>query len=401
MPTPAFLVRPFSALRPTPQQAADLAAPPYDVVDRAEARALIATRPQSFLRVSRADTEFGDDASAYDDHVYARAAANLAALRERGALVRDEAPAYYVYRIGNDAHQQTGVAAGASISAYRDNRIRRHEHTRPAKETDRVRHIRATGAMSGLVLLAHRPDATLTTLCAGVVAAAPPLLRARVDGWEHEVWRIDDIAVANAVGSLLNAQPALYIADGHHRSAAATRIADEAVAVDAFPAVSFPADELRILPYHRVVSDLGGRSAAGFLTALSASFSVTPAAEAVAPTTRGHFGLYLDQRWYALQVEERGPTALDADILAQRLLEPLLGISDPRNDSRIDFVGGSRGTAGVAARVDDGDMAAGFTLCATTMAEIMAVADADDVMPPKSTWFEPKLADGLLSLELP
>lgn len=409
-PTSQFLARPFAALRPDPAYAQAVAAPPYDVMNAAEARQLAAGRPHSFLHVSRAEIDLDPGIDPYSDAVYTRAAANLDELVRAGVLVQDNTAQYYVYRISSPQHSVTGLALAASVEAYRSNRIRRHELTRPAKETDRVNQIVATGAITGPVMLVHRASAELAAIT-GDASSGASLLEATVDGWTHNIWPIAAPTQVERVSALLNAMPALYIADGHHRSAAALRVADvrtsnQAAPCDAFLAVTFADNELRILDYNRVVADLNGLSDATFLERLAADFEVTPVATPVRPAAALEYGLYLGAQWYALRLRDTAPATdviarLDVSVLDRLVLQPILGIGDPRTDPRIDFVGGSRGVEGVASRVDAGGMAAGFTLFPTTMADLLAVADANRIMPPKSTWFEPKLADGLLSLPLP
>ena len=376
-----------------------MAAPPYDVLSSAEARVRAAGNPLSFLHVSKPEIDLPEGVAGDDPAVYAKAAANMTRLKSEGAIALAERAHLYVYRAEGDGRRQTGIAGAAPVAAYGDGRIRRHELTRPAKVVDRARQIEATGAHTGPVMTAHRDDPAVAEAIA-TVAAGPPTLEAEVDGVRHSVW----IADGKAGGALVDAVrglETLYVADGHHRSEAATRVAGTS-----FLVVAFPQSEMRILDYNRVVRDLGGRSADRFLGALDADFSVAPSDMPVRPDRSGHFGLYLAGRWYALALrelpaEEDDPTAaLDAEILSRTVLAPLLGIGDVRNDPRIDFVGGSRGLEGLAARVDSGEMTAAFALHPVGMHELFAVADAGRVMPPKSTWFEPKLADGLLSLPL-
>lgn len=414
-PKTAFLVRPFAALRPAAAYAEAVAAPPYDVLNVAEARALAAGNPHSFLHVSRAEIDLPVGVDPYANEVYLTAARKLAELEARGVLVRDKLPAYYAYRISNNDHRQTGLAAAASISAYNENRIRRHELTRPAKETDRVRQIDAVNAITGPVMLVHRALPALDVLLESAIAGTPALLTATVAGWRHEVWAISGQMEVEGISVLMNAVEALYIADGHHRSAAAARIAAERVAqnpdndgsaaYNGFLAVSFAEDAVTLLDYNRVVSELNGHSNTEFLAALGQRFHIETSAAAVRPHLPLHYGLYLDGQWYALSLLDEFDTndavaGLDVSVLDRLVLAPLLGILDTRTDPGIDFVGGSRGPQAVAERVDSGSMQAGFTLCPTRMSDLFAVADLGRIMPPKSTWFEPKLADGLLSLPL-
>ncbi len=404
-----ILVRPFAALRPQPRYAAEVAAPPYDVMSSAEARTMAAGKARSFLHVSRAEIDLPPATDPYSPAVYAGAAAKLAALEADGVLVRDRAPAYYAYRISNGAHSQTGIGLAASIAAYNQGRIRRHELTRPAKETDRVRQIEAVGALTGPVMLVHRNAPQLDELLATAIDAAPALLQAEVDGWRHDIWPLTESTQIARISALLNGMDTLYIADGHHRSAAAARVAangSRATPADAFLAVSFAAEAVTILDYNRVVSDLNGATPASFLAALESHFEIRAAAAAVRPDEQYCYGLYLDGQWHRLRLRQAPDAAdvvatLDVSVLDQRVLAPLLGIDDPRTNPRIDFIGGSRGPQAVAARVDAGTAAVGFTLFPTRIEDLMAVADAGRIMPPKSTWFEPKLADGLLSLPLP
>ena len=393
------LIAPFRAILATPAHAQAVAAPPYDVLSRAEARVRAAGNPLSFLHVSRPEIDLPEGTAGDDPAVYAKAGENMARLRAEGAIGFAERAHFYVYRAEAGGRRQTGIAGAASIAAYRDGRIRRHELTRPAKVMDRARQIEAVGAHTGPVMLSHRDDPTVAHAVAAV-ADGPAMLEAEVDGVRHSVWIADGDTGAALVGAVRELDT-LYVADGHHRSEAATRVSDTS-----FLAVAFPESEMRILDYNRVVRDLGGRSTDAFLAALHADFSVAPSGVPVRPGGSGRFGLYLAGRWYnlALKAAPAGnddPAAtLDAEILSRRVLAPLLGIADVRNDPRIDFVGGSRGLEGLAARVDSGEMAAAFALHPVGLHELFAVADAGRVMPPKSTWFEPKLADGLLSLPL-
>lgn len=384
---------------PTPAHAQAVAAPPYDVLSSAEARVRAAGNPLSFLHVSRPEIDLPEDLAGNDPAVYAKAAENMARLQAEGAIGLTERAHLYVYRAEIGGRRQTGIAGAAPVAAYRDGRIRRHELTRPAKVADRARQIEAVDAHTGPVMLSYRDDSTVAEATA-VVAEGSPTLEAEVDGTRHSVW----IADGDAGGALVDAArglDTLYVADGHHRSEAATRLAGTS-----FLVVAFPESEMRILDYNRVVRDLGGRSADEFLAALDADFTVALSDTAARPDRSGKFGLYLAGRWHMLALRaapaaEDDPTAaLDAETLSRTVLGPLLGIEDIRNDPRIDFIGGSRGLDGLAARVDSGEMAAAFALYPVSLPQLFAVADAGRVMPPKSTWFEPKLADGLLSLPL-
>ncbi len=393
------LIAPFRAIVPTPAHAQAVAAPPYDVLSSAEARVRAAGNPLSFLHVSKPEIDLPEGIAGDDPAVYTKAGENMARLKAESAIGLTERAHLYVYRAETGDRRQTGIAGAAPVEAYRDGRIRRHELTRPAKVMDRARQIEAVQAHTGPVMLSHRDDPAVAKAIAAV-AAGSPTLEAEVDGVRHSVWVADGDAGA-ALAEAVRGLDTLYVADGHHRSEAATRVGGTS-----FLVVAFPESEMRILDYNRVVSDLSGRSADEFLTALGADFSVASSDVPARPDRPGRFGLYLAGRWYRLArreapAENGDPTAgLDAEILSRTVLSPLLGIEDVRNDPRIDFVGGSRGLDGLAARVDSGEMAAAFALHPVRLQQLFAVADAGRVMPPKSTWFEPKLADGLLSLPL-
>ncbi|MGE0386926.1 MAG: DUF1015 domain-containing protein [Gammaproteobacteria bacterium] len=402
------LIRPFRALRPAAGRAAEVIAPPYDVLSSAEARARAAGRPHSFLHVSKAEIDLEPGIDSHADAVYAAAARNLAAMVADGVLVRDPRPAYYAYRLRMGSHVQTGIAATASVAAYGAGRIRRHELTLPAKESDRVRQIDAVNAQTGPVLLACPDSDAFDAAIGAAIARAPCADAVADDGIGHTLWLIDDAHAIGAIGAAVEAMPALYIADGHHRSAAAARVAAaRGGAADAphryFLAVMFPRRQMRILDYNRVVRDLNGLGADAFLQRLQTDFAIEPLAARQAPGAPARFCLYLGGRWFRLTLRpESIPAAdpvarLDVSLLTDRVLAPILGISDLRRDARIDFVGGIRGLPELERRVDSGEMAAAFALHPTSIDDLMAVADAGAVMPPKSTWFEPKLADGLVS----
>jgi len=409
------LIRPFTALRPAAGRAQEVIAPPYDVLSSNEARARVAGRPWSFLHISKPEIDLPIGTDPHAPEVYAQGAASLRRMLDAGVLTRDAAPAFYVYRITMDTHVQTGIVAAASVAEYDANRIRKHEFTRPDKEDDRVRQIEAVGGHTGPVLLAYPAAPVVDAMLAQVAAGTPDADAVADDGIRHTLWRVRDTAVQGTLGDAFDAMPALYIADGHHRSAAASRVAaarrrlgdgPEAPS-QRFLAVAFPHHEMRILPYNRVVRDLGAFTGAAFVAALHADFEVEPAAGAVAPAGRGEFGLHVaGGRWFRLRLRaglapSDDPVAsLDVSLLAKYVLEPLLDIRDPRRDPRIDFVGGIRGLPELEKRVASGEMAAAFSLHPTQLADLMAVADTGQVMPPKSTWFEPKLADGMASLML-
>ncbi|MFQ5635257.1 MAG: DUF1015 domain-containing protein [Gammaproteobacteria bacterium] len=407
------LIKPFRGLRPTPERAADVAAPPYDVLNTQEARQRASGRPLSFLHISRPEIDLPADTDPYAPEVYATGAGNLQRLIDAGVLIRDEAPRYYAYRLRMAEHEQTGVVCVGSIADYDNNRIRKHEFTRPKKEDDRVRQIAALNAQTGPVLLAYRNSAAVRTILDDVVEQTPAYDFVADDGIGHTLWVIDAADRIDALTAAFDAMDALYIADGHHRSAAASRVAAERNADtsgpggnndhDYFLCVAFPHDKTRILDYNRVVRDLNGRTPEQFLHELAEAFDVIRADAPVRPSRPGQFGMYLDGRWYRLDIhDDRIPAddpvgSLDISLLQDNLIAPLLAVADPRTDERIDFVGGIRGLAELERRVDSGEMKVAFALFPTGMEALMAVADAGAVMPPKSTWFEPKLADGLVS----
>ena len=400
------LIQPFAGLRPATGRAGDVIAPPYDVLDSAEARARAQGRPWSFLHISRAEIDLPEGTDPHDPAVYQQAAANLQGMLDAGVLQRDDRPCYYVYRLVMGGHRQTGLVAAASVSDYDSNRIRKHEFTRPDKEDDRVRQIEALDAQTGPVLLAYRSRAEVDALLESVTATEPDCELVADDGIGHSLWVVRDARQVDTISAAFDAMDALYIADGHHRSAAASRVAAERAAgshaAGYFLAVIFPHNQMQILDYNRVIRDLNGMTPEVYLAGLVERFSVTPVDSACHPQRPGEFGMYLGGQWYRLDIHpERVPDdpvgRLDVSLLAENLLEPLLGITDPRRDRRIDFVGGIRGLAELERRVDSGGMQVAFALYPTRMEDLMAVADAGSVMPPKSTWFEPKLADGLVS----
>lgn len=406
------LVRPFAALRPEAEHAAAVVAPPYDVVSTAEARELVAGRPNSFLRISRPEIDLPSDTDPYSEDVYARGAENLKRLTALGLLIRDPAPCYYVYRMRTGEHEQTGVALTASVAAYDANRIRKHEGTQPDKEADRVRNIASLNAQTGPVLCVYRANDTIKSWLDKVKQDTPTLDVIGQHDVVHTLWRMDQPDLVEALSNAFNAMDAIYIADGHHRSAAASRVSAERSATSSaaeprnaefFLTVVFPHDEVTILDYNRLVRDLNGLSPQQLLSRVREKFDVETRDSPVRPAKPGTFGMYADGQWYHLTlhtqlIPERDPVGrLDVSLLQDQLLGPILDVGDPRFDARLEFVGGIRGRDTLQRRVDDGDDAVAFALFPTSMEQLMAVADAEQLMPPKSTWFEPKLADGLLT----
>jgi uncharacterized protein (DUF1015 family) len=407
------LIKPFRGLRPVPEHAADVAAPPYDVLNTAEARVRAAGKPWSFLHISKPEIDLPEGTDPYAPEVYAKGAENLRKEIEAGILMRDEQPRYYVYRLRMGEHVQTGLVFAGSVADYDTNRIRKHEYTRPQKEDDRVRQITALDAQTGPVLLAYRSSAEVAGIINRVAAGAPAYDLVADDGVGHTLWVMEDQAQIDQLTEIFDAMDALYIADGHHRSASASRIAkaknaEKGTAAgdnswDYFLCVAFPHDETRIFDYNRVIKDLNDLSPQELLEQIAASFVIEETTDMAKPVKAQQFGMYLDGQWYRLEIDKElvphdDPVArLDVSLLQDNLIAPLLGVADPRTDNRIDFVGGIRGLAELERRVDSGEMAIAFALYPTSMEALMAVADADEVMPPKSTWFEPKLADGLVS----
>ena len=404
-------IRPFRALRPTPAAAAAVACVPYDVVSTEAARALAADAPLSFLHVTRAEIDLAPTVDPHDPAVYAAARANLARLREEAPLVVEAEPALYVYRLRDGDHEQAGLAGCFALDDYDRDAIKRHERTRRDKEDDRTHHMAAVEAQTGIVFLAYRRRAEIDDLVAAVRAGAPLFDFEAPDGVRHTIWR----ATAGQTADLADgfaAVPALYIADGHHRVASAARARHVLAAKDAggaapaprnhFLAVAFPDRETRILPYNRTVSDLAGADAGQFLAAVAARLPIRPTAETT--PGKGAVAMYVGGRWLRVDLgtvagggASDAGAALDAARLQELLLEPVLQVEDIRTDPRVRFVGGVHGPRELERLVDSGEAAVAFSLAAVTIDELLAVSDAGGIMPPKSTWFEPKLRDGLLT----
>ncbi len=406
-------IMPFRAVRPKPEHAAQVAAPPYDVVSLDKARAVADGNPYCFLRVGRAELELADGIDPYSTEVYERGAANLQKFLDDNILTREPHPMLGVYRQRWGTHEQTGLVALASIDEYDHGLIKKHELTRPVKEKDRVQVIETHDSQSGPVLLFFRRSNQFDSWLADVTATEPDCRFTADDGVEHIVWSLrDNAAIETMIENFKNVD-ALYIADGHHRSAAASRVraarADNSgqssqYRKEGFLSVIFPHDELQILPYNRVVRDLNGHTPQQFFDALTVNYDVQPTTQPGQAPKAG-VDVYLEGRWHRAipkltpeqrtWMEENPVNALAVSVLTDRVLTPLLGITDQRSDPRIDFVGGIHPPATLAAKVDTGEWAVAFWLYPTTVDELMAVADAKDIMPPKSTWFEPKLRDGL------
>ncbi len=398
-------VHPFSALRPAPESAARVSAVPYDVVNTEEARRLAGKNPLSFLHVSRPEIDLPEGTDPHADEVYRKGAENFEALKRDAPLVSDEEPAIYVYRLRVGAHEQTGIAACCSVDEYDSDVIRKHEKTRRDKEDDRTRHMIDLSAQTGPVFLTYRDVADANALVDAAKAEPPLYDFTAEDGVQHTVWRMKPEPTRALVHSFTDV-PRIYIADGHHRAASASRARahfrslhpadrDGPDEFDYFLAVLFPASQVRILPYNRIVRDLNGLTPEELLARVGKTFTVVENASP-SPARRGEISMYLTGRWYGLVPRDIGSGALDVTALQDAVLSPILGVHDIRTDKRIDFVGGGRGTAELERLVDSGAAAAAFSLYPVSLDQLMAISDANEIMPPKSTWFEPKLRDGLL-----
>ena len=398
---------PFRALRPAPEAAAHVASVPYDVVNTEEARALAANEPNSFLHVTRSEIDLPPETSPYDNLVYEQAVRNFEALKRSAPLVLEDEPALYLYRLRMGRHEQTGVAGCFSVDEYEQGAIKKHEKTRKDKEDDRTRHILELRAQTGVVFLAHRASPALDAISSRVTSARPLYEIVAADDVRHQIWRVtgsDCAALVEAFGSI----PALYIADGHHRAASAARARAElrrrggrTEDADQFIAVSFPDTQVQILSYNRTVKDLAGETPESLIGAIRASEIVVSPGTA-APSRPGLASMFLGGRWYTIELPPAPAGAprsetLDVEVLQRRILEPFLKVGDPRTDKRIDFVGGIRGTDELERLVRSHRAAVAFSLYPVSMSDLMAIADAGGIMPPKSTWFEPKLRDGLLT----
>jgi len=402
-------VRPFRGIRPEFENAEKVACPPYDVLNTAEAREIIAGNDASFLRIVRSEADLPEGVDPCSPEVYGRARENLASFLKKGLLIQDENPSFYLYTLVEGVHRQTGLIAGASAEEYIAGSIRKHELTRKAKEEDRVRHIDSLNVNSGPVLLTYEADMEIDALVRKCVEREPVAAFEDEAGVEHILHKIDDGIVVEEFRNLFSKIDTLYIADGHHRSASAARVfekrrdANSAHTGDEeycfFLSVIFPDEQLKILAYNRVVKDLKGLTEAAFLEKVEEAFQVTRSG-VKEPTAKGEFSMYLSGKWYTLTPS--APLAgailqqLDVSVLQDRLLQPVLGINDPRKDERIDFVGGSRGTAELEKLVDEGGFSVAFSMFPTSIDELTGVAKQGGIMPPKSTWFAPKLRSGLV-----
>lgn len=411
------IIRPFKALRPNTEIADKVAALPYDVYNREEAKAVVQKNPQSFLAIDRAESQFPDGVDTYDPRVYEKAAEMLREWTEKGIFIREDKPCYYLYALTMDGRTQTGLVAASSVDDYLNNVILKHENTRADKEEDRINHVDKTSAQTGPIFLAYRDDQTLENLLAPVIKEEALYDFTHEDGVRHRAWRIGDAELVRAITEAFSAIPHTYIADGHHRAASAVKVALKRRKAhpdytgeeefNYFLSVLFPAGTLKIYDYNRVVKDLNTYSPEAFLRRISADFELTAVSETGSPyrpAEKGTFGMLLDGKWYCLRVKNAPDPAdpvssLDVSVLQEKLLAPVLGIGDPRTDRRIDFVGGIRGLSELERRVKNG-MRLAFSMYPTSMEELFRVADQGRLMPPKSTWFEPKLLSGLFIHEI-
>ncbi len=404
-------IKPFLAVRPIREKADRVAALPYDVYNRQEAVREVEREPLSFLKIDRAETQFDDSVDMYDDRVYARAAQLLAQMEEDGIYIQDPDPSYYVYQLIMDGRKQTGIVACASVDDYLGNVIKKHENTREEKEQDRIRHVDTLSAQTGPIFLAYRSQKRINEIVGEAMEKSPLYQFTAVDGIGHKVWKICEPEKVQALQAAFAEIKEIYIADGHHRAASAVKVGlkrrqehpgyDGTEEFNYFLSVLFPDDQLMIMDYNRCVKDLNGLSKEEFLSAAGRHFHVgEPQKQPIAPGNKGEVSMYLEGEWYLLKaspelLEIQDPVAsLDVSLLQDYLLDPVLGIRDPRTDERIDFVGGIRGLKELERRADS-DMKVAFAMYPTSITELFAVADAGLLMPPKSTWFEPKLRSGL------
>ena len=402
-------IAPFKALRPEAQLAKQVASRPYDVLNSKEAKVEAQGNPASFLHITKSEIDLPETTDIHSQEVYLKAKENLDAFASRNILFRESKPCYYIYQLIMNGKSQTGLVCGSSVDDYENDLIKKHEFTRPEKEQDRINHIKTTGAQTGNVFLAYKNVAAIDTLISDWKKDRSPVYDFIADdGIQHSVWTINDAKTIERITELFKNQvPVTYIADGHHRAASAAKVRKAlgdlaAEGADYFLTTLFPSDQLHIMDYNRVIKDLNGLSEEEFLQQVKNNFLVEKINEALAPATLHQFGMYLNHQWYKLTAKENTFTTdpigiLDITILSNNLLEPVLGIQDQRTDKRIDFVGGIRGLSELEKRVNSGEMAVVFSLHPVTIQQLFDIADSGNVMPPKSTWFEPKLRDGLLT----
>ena len=400
-------VKPFAAIRPQTAFAAAVAARPYDVLNSQEAATEAQGNPHSFLHVTKAEIDLPAGTDLHSQVVYDKAKENLEAMIRKEMLFQEDKPCYYIYELVMQGRAQTGLVALSSVEDYNNDRIKKHEFTRPEKEKDRIDHMRTIRAQTGNVFLAYREVGDMDALIEEWKSSHSPIYDfTATDGIEHRIWVVDRRETVEDITRIFAEQvPATYIADGHHRAASAAKVSQalpDSADAQFFLTTLFPANQLAILDYNRVVKDLNGHSEEALLAALESDFTITRTSEAVRPAQLHEFGMYLNKTWYRMQAKAGTWTddpigVLDVSILSERVLDKLLGVRDQRTDKRIDFVGGIRGLGELEKRVDSGEMAIAFSLYPVSIHQLFDIADSGSVMPPKSTWFEPKLRDGLLS----
>ena len=402
-------ISPFAALRPEVAHAKEVASRPYDVMSSAEARTEAQGNPKSFLHITRSEIDLSENVDIHSQEVYEKAKENLTAFISRNTLFKESKPCYYIYQLTMNGRIQTGLVCGSSIDDYEKGLIKKHEFTRPEKELDRITHIKTTGAQTGNVFLAYRNVPAIDALLANCMTDKTPNYSFIADDEiAHNIWVVNDEETIAKITLLFKEKvPASYIADGHHRAASAAKVrvalgADATVDANIFLTTLFPADQLYIMDYNRVIKDLNGLSETVVLEKIATNFSIEKVEKAFRPDAMHEFGLYLNKQWYKLVANEDIIKkdvlgVLDVNIMQENILTPILNIVDQRTDKRIDFVGGIRGLEALEKRVDSGEMALAISLYPVSIEQLFAVADSGDVMPPKSTWFEPKLRDGLLT----
>jgi uncharacterized protein (DUF1015 family) len=403
-------IRPFNALRPEPEQAAALASRPYDVLNSEEARAEAANNAVSFLHVTKAEIDLPAGIDIHSDSVYQKAGENLQKLIADGVLLREEKPCYYIYKLVMNGKDQTGLVCVSSVDDYFKGVIKKHEFTRPEKEKDRIDHMRTIRAQTGNVFMAYRDVMELNALIEGWKMTNKPVYDFKAsDGIQHTIWVIDRDMNINSITELFRTKvPATYIADGHHRAASAAKVSKElkdSEAAKYFLTTIFPASQLSIWDYNRVVKDLNGHDLDDLISRIQEDFYITLSPEPVKPSQPHEYGMYLDKQWYILTARpgtfNNDPVGiLDVSVLSNNILDKILGIKDQRTDKRIDFVGGIRGLEELEKRVNSGEMKIAFSLYPVTIEQLFNIADSGQVMPPKTTWFEPKLRDGLLTHQI-
>lgn len=401
------IISPFKALRPSKELAAKVASRPYDVLNSAEAKEEAKGNASSFLHVTKSEIDLPADIDIHSQAVYEKAKENLEAFIKDGVLFREEKPCYYIYQLIMNGRSQTGLVCVSSVDDYFNDIIKKHEYTRPEKEKDRINHIQTTRAQTGNVFLAYRDVKEINDIIEAWKKANDPTYDFKADdGIKHTIWTINADEVNNSITQLFAFKvPATYIADGHHRAASAAKVSQllpDSADAKYFLTTIFPESELAILDYNRVVKDLNGLDREDFISALQEEFTITLSPEPVKPANLHEFGMYLDNQWYILAARKGVYTndpigVLDVTILSNSILDRLLGIKDQRTDKRIDFIGGIRGLGELEKRVNSGEMKVAFSLYPVTIEQLFNIADSGNVMPPKSTWFEPKLRDGLLT----